>query len=319
MATATRFSTAGLMTAVTHNIGLKALALVLSILLFSLVHSDVDAQRSVFIDVVALLPPPGSETMLISELPAEVKVTLRGSRSRLSELSRDDFTPIQMDLREPGSGIYYFDTADLEVASGVQVVEIVPSNIPLTWATSAEKRVEIKLRLGGELDRGLKLRDEGQVRPSQVTLRGPKDRLEDIDTVSTSIVSLDGLAVGTHGRRVPLQALPEHVVYLEDTAVDVTLGVEPIVAERRFKRLRVEALGPGSALLRPDRVAVTLRGQQEALDELDAEALVPYVELDPEAEPGTRPLDVRVRGVPDGVEVVGVTPASVLVRVKGKP
>ncbi len=304
--------------AVTHNFGLKMLALALSILLFSLVHSDVDAQRSIFVDVVALLPPPGSDAMLISELPAEVKVTLRGSRSKLSELSRDDFPAIQMDLREAAAGLHYFDPADVEVSGNVQVVEIDPPNVPLTWAVSAEKQVDVRLRLDGELDKGLKLRDDGQVRPARVTLRGPEDRLADLDTVTTSMVSLDGLGVGTHGRRVPLQPLPEHVVYLEDTAVDVTLGVEPIVAERRFKRLRVEALGEVDVRLRPERVTVSLRGGQEALDELDADALVPYVELDPETEPGTRPIDVLVRGVPDGVEVVEVTPTSVLARVKGK-
>jgi hypothetical protein len=31
-----------------------------------------------------------------------------------------------------------------------------------------------------------------------------------------------------------------------------------------------------------------------------------------------RSLDVRIRGVPDGSEVMKVTPSSVLVRVKGK-
>ena len=67
--------------AFTENVPLKLLSLALSVLLFSIVHSDQDGQRSIFVDVVALLPPPGSQKMLISDIPHQVKVTLRGSNS----------------------------------------------------------------------------------------------------------------------------------------------------------------------------------------------------------------------------------------------
>src|SRR5690349_4791120 len=137
MAASTQAPRASALTrAFTENVGLKLLALALSLMLFSLVHSDVDAQRSIVLDVVALLPPPSSGKMLISDLPAQVKVTLRGSRSRLSTLARGELAPIQMDLRDASSGYYYLDPRQVDLGSNVRVLEITPSMVPLTWAVA---------------------------------------------------------------------------------------------------------------------------------------------------------------------------------------
>ena len=45
-----------------------------------------EAQRAVFVDVVAVTPPDTSERMLTCDLPAKVRLTLRGSRSILNAL-----------------------------------------------------------------------------------------------------------------------------------------------------------------------------------------------------------------------------------------
>jgi YbbR domain-containing protein len=305
--------------AFTDNLGLKLTALALSMLLFYLVHSDVDAQRSIYIDVVALLPPPGSGKTLTSELPAQVKVTLRGSRSKLSSLSRDELAPIQLDLREAKSGPYHIDTSLVDAGSNVQVVEISPSTVQLTWAVEVEKRVPVEVALEGEPGKGRELSGDVQVEPGFITLRGPENLLAAMTAVSTETLSLARFELGSHTRRVPLEPLPDHVVYVEDTAVEVGLTVAPAVVEQTFRRLEVAAVGQAGALLRPDRVSVTLRGSQEALEELEADAIVPYVELDPGHVSGMHAYDVQLRGVPEGIAAVTILPPSVLVRPKGKP
>lgn len=306
---------------VTTNLGLKLLALGLSLLLFSLVHSDVDAQRSMFIDVVALLPPPDAGRMLVSELPTQVKVTLRGSRSRLSDLTRDSFSPIQLDLREGTNGYYYFRPDEVDVAGGVHVVEIEPATVPLTWAPTGRKQLAVHPRIDGKLEEQHRLGAAATVKPSTVFVRGPKAVLEELTTVSTEAISLDGLAVGPHVRRVALAPLPKLVTYEGDAFVEVQLDVEPIVAERVLRRLEVAVLGASAAALRPDRVSVTVRGPQEALNELDPEQIVPYIELE-DATNTLSPHDIKLRGVPDALEVLRVVPSSVLARSavpKGNP
>ena len=306
---------------ITNNLGLKLLAVALSLLLFSLVHSDVDAQRSMFIDVVALLPPADAGRMLISELPTQVKVTLRGSRSRLSDLSRDDFSPIQLDLREGTNGYYYFRPNEVDVAGGVHVMEIEPATVPLTWAPTGRKEVAVHARIEGKLEEHHRLRAAVTARPSSVFVRGPKSVLEELSTVSTESVSLASVSVGQHMRRVALAPLPKLVTYEGDAYVEVQLDVEPIVAERTLKRLEVAVLGASAAALRPDQISVTLRGPQEALAELDPEQVVPYIELSTATSTLTA-HDIKLRGVPETLEVLRVTPSSVLARsapLKGNP
>jgi YbbR domain-containing protein len=304
---------------ITQNFGLKALALALSVLLFSLVHSDVDAQRSVTLDVVALLPPPGSGKMLISDLPSQVKVTLRGSHSRLSSLSRDDLAPIQMDLRDASSGYYYLDPRQIDVGSNVQVVEITPMMVPLTWAVAAERRLPVHVQIEGELDKAYDLRpNDIEVDPGYVTLRGPEQALRNLTSVATEPLSLFGLGPGEHRRRLPLAPLPQHVNYVEDTAIEVRLRVQPAMAERTFKHLEIAPVGAEHAGLRPEHVDVTLRGPQNVIEGMESEALVPYVELDPAALGEMQPHDIKLRGIPAGVEVVGIVPPSTLVWSKGK-
>ena len=192
----------------TSNLPLKLLALVLSVVLFAVVHSDVDAQRSIYVDVVALLPPPESGRMLISEVPAQVRVTLRGSRSKLSELSRDSLGPLQLDLRDGRGGYHQISPAQLGVGSAVRVNEITPSMLTLTWADAAEKRVSVQAELSGTLEKGHRL-GPVEVSPAFVTLRGPEQVLAQITTVSTDEVSLFGLGAGKQARRVDLQPLPQ--------------------------------------------------------------------------------------------------------------
>ncbi len=317
-ATRPRAQAGGIGRLVTDNLGLKLTSIALSIMLFSLVHSDVDAQRSIYLDVVALLPPPSSGKMLISELPAQVKVTLRGSRSKLNGLSRDQLLPLQLDLRQVPSGNYYIDPHSLDLGSNIQVVEITPSVVPLTWAVAAQKRVPVQVELEGELDSGFSLRGEAQAEPATITLRGPEKRLQSLDTVSTDPVSLVGLGLGTHRRRVSLMALPDHVAYVEDTSVEVKLTVVPVLAERTLKRLQIAVVGDGHALLRPERAEVTLRGPRKLLDDLDPDLIVPYVELPAGAAGAGGSYDVKLRDVPEGVDVVRVLPPNVLVWLKGK-
>lgn len=98
-----------LMRALTDHLGLKLVALVASVGLFVIVRGTEDAQISISVDVVALLPPPSTERMLVSEIPDEIRVTLRGSRSVLNAVRRDGMQPIQMDLRDASAHFYYWN------------------------------------------------------------------------------------------------------------------------------------------------------------------------------------------------------------------
>lgn len=295
------------------NVGLKALSLVIAMALFWIVRGSEDAQRAVFVDVVAVLPPPSATKMLTTELPAKVRLTLRGSRSLLNNVRSDDVPPVQIDLREPGASVYYFEPERFELPSGIEIAEIAPEAVTLSWADRASRTLPVRARVSGRPDGGLMLVGDPTVRPATLTIRGAAPDIAVLDVLRTEPIDLAGLTAGRHERRVEVTLPVGHVEIAEDPVVSVSVEIAPEIAERAIPRQEIAVTGGAVRELRPNRVRVTLRGPPTVLDAVDAPSVVPYVDvsaLDPAA--GVQPVLVRVRGIPEGVELVSVEPEEVL-------
>lgn len=301
---------------VLDNYPLKLVALLLSVALFSLVHSDQDAQRSLYVDVVALLPPPTADRMLVSDLPSQVRVTVRGSRSRIGALQRDDFSPIQMDLRDSGRRHFYFDQSAIDVSGPVHVVGVEPASVDLVWAIRVSRRVPVRPRLRGSPESGMMVRQPIEVTPANVTIQGPKSEVDGISEVFTDEIPVEGLGKGVQGRRVQLQPLTGgHVKYKDDPSVDVKVEIVAEHGQRSLKHLEVAVLGAAQATLRPSVVSVTLNGPVRELAEIEPDQIVPYVDLStvvPNAPFAS--VEVKLRGVPDGSDAARISPSSVLAK-----
>jgi hypothetical protein len=295
------------------NFLLKVLSIVASLALFSIVRGAEDAQRSVFVDVVAVLPSSTSNRILLSDIPDRVRVTLRGSRALLNSIRRDDIPPIQIVLDDPQARIYYLDPERIEIPAGVEITQIAPATIPLQWADRAQRTLPVRPTIEGHPGDGLMLSDELQVRPQVVTVTGPAPEISPLDHVTTDPIMIAGLSSGRHERRVPLMRLPPHAEYDGDGMANVVFEVAPQIAERSLPRLEVAVVGGVVRELRPSRVRVRLRGTPATLDAMDAMQIVPYVdvsELDENA--GAQSVPIRVRGIPEGVELIDIEPADVL-------
>lgn len=300
-----------------NNLGFKVTSLVIAVAAFYFVQGEQDAQRSLFVDVVTLMPPPDGAVMLVSSMPDQVKVTLRGSRSRINALSREDIDPVQMNLSDTSRRYYYFDPASIDVPLGVSVVEIEPATVPLSWTPVAERRVPVRAHLSGQPREGLQVARPVGIVPSHVTIHGPALEVHAITEVETESIALDGLELGQHNRRVPLERPPSHVTYVEDFEVQVRIDVAAEIAERLLVHLEVAALGVGEFAVRPAVVDVALRGPARVLAAINPEHVVPFVSIESlGAGVRNQALKVEIRGLPESVTVVRVMPTEVLVRAK---
>ena len=77
----------------TDNLGLKASAIGIAILMFSLVHGAEDMERNVYVGVVVQPPPDAQDMILVTEIPDKVRVRLKGSRARLNASPRSGTLP----------------------------------------------------------------------------------------------------------------------------------------------------------------------------------------------------------------------------------
>jgi YbbR domain-containing protein len=301
----------------TQNLGLKALSLVAALALFSIVRGEQNAQKSVFVDVRARRPPASSERMLLSEVPKQVKVTLRGTRSVLNSIKSGDIPPVTVDLRDTSRNYYYFEPEAFDVPAGVQDVDPAPRAIALRWGERTEQRVPVEVRLDGMPSEDLQAR-LARVEPATVTVRGPKSEVDPLETVRTVRIDVSGFGKGRHEKVVGLEPPPPHCA-VEPDEVTVELEVTARQAERALEGLDVVAMGAQRASVRPAVVDVTVWGSSGVLDKVRREQIVPTVDVsrvDPQA--AAQEAQVELRGVPAGVEAQ-IVPPTVLVTVEAPP
>jgi YbbR domain-containing protein len=303
--------------ALTENIGLKLVALVMAVALFYIVRGAEDASRTMYVEVVPTLPPLESRKVLISEVPDRVRLTLRGSRSILQSVRRQDIEPVQIDLTDTTRRYYYIEPTIFEMPPGVTIEQTTPASIPLTWAERTERRVAVSANLVGDPPPGLMVVEPVSVDPPRVMVEGPHTEVDPMSRVSTEPIDIGALPPGDHVRLVPIEALPVHTVVEGVTAVRVRFSIAPAIAERQLTAVGVSIVGgTGRILTRPSTVNVTLKGSVEEIERLDPAGVVAYVDVT-ELPPGvqSRLVPVRFRGLPEGVDVVHVEPAELLVAV----
>src|SRR5260370_12481480 len=121
-----------LRSALTENLNLKLFSLAFALALYSLVHGSQEAQRSLMLGLVALTPPENANRELVSPIPAEVRVTVRGARSTLDDLHADDIQ-IQLDLRNASETRVIFTPEMIPVPPGIAVQQIDPPELDLRW------------------------------------------------------------------------------------------------------------------------------------------------------------------------------------------
>jgi YbbR domain-containing protein len=297
-----------------QDLGLKLTSLIAAIVLFSFVHGAEDAQKSIYVDLITLLPSEESGRMLVSDVPVRVRVTLKGSRSQLNAIRQEQLPPVQIDLRNFQGTDYYFSEDDLDLPVGIDVVQWVPASIPLEYAVRVDRRLPVEPRFEEDLPEGVSFGRVLSIEPSVVHVSGPEDELEAVQDIPTDPISLSRLTPGEHQVRVRLVRPPEHSEYHQTTTVLVRFT---LISERRvreFDDLAVSAIGAHVRRIRPSRVDVRLRGTPAVVDGIDPDHVIPYVDAS-EASPdrGSLPLPVQIRGLPSGVEVVGVEPSEVIV------
>jgi hypothetical protein len=84
--------------------------------------------------------------------------------------------------------------------------------------------------------------------------------------------------------------------------------------ERVLSPLRVDAEGVVPRALRPRAVTARIRGPESLVKELNPASVLAIVNLtETPLSKGSVSVPVELRGLPDGIEVVAVQPASVTV------
>ena len=274
--------------------------------------------RTVPVAVETSAVPSGLE--IDDPVLSDEEVQVRGPASIVDQVDRAvafvSISASEVDFNEPVD-LVAVDVEGQPVDAGR--VEIEPKTVSVqvdVRATETNKSVPVRPDISGTPAPGFAL-ESLSVEPSLVTLRGLPDVLAGISEVLTQALSIDG--VSSNQDFETELVLPEGTRLAdasEASAVTVTAGIGPSVSSRTFVvGVQCEGAGENACLPAIDQLSVTLSGPGGTLSGLSAADVTPTLDASG-LEPGTHDLEASLGALPEGVELLGISPATVSVTIR---
>jgi hypothetical protein len=295
---------------VTENFNLKVLSLVFALLVYASVHASQDAQRSLLVGVVALTPPEAANRELVTPIPAEIRVTVRGPRSVLEDLHADDMQSLRIDLSRGNETRVTFQPEMIHLPPGLNVDQIDPPAIDLTWEDRVVRDVAVEVGIVGAPAAGFVVKGAPAADPGTVRATGPKSEVMVLQHARSDAFDVTGLTSGTYTRQLAIDRPPGRVAF-DVPSVSAHVEIARELAERAFTRIPLAVLGHSPAKAQPAEVDVRLACPPELVRALRPEQIVPRVQIAAPSEHGSDALPVQL--TVDQCEV-HITPPSVVVR-----
>jgi YbbR domain-containing protein len=186
-----------------------------------------------------------------------------------------------VDLRgaRAGQRLFHVLTDAVRVPFGIDVSQINPPTVPLTFERSATRMVPVVPAVDGEPAVGF---IAGQVLadPQTVEVVGPESRLKELREATTEPVSLKN-ATASIQDTVTVGVVDPALRLRVPQSATVTVDILPAPIERAIYDIpvRVRNLSRGlEVTVNPSRVTVILRGARTALGSLDQSGLEAWVD-----------------------------------------
>ena len=293
-----------------RHLGLKLLSIVLAALIWLVVAGEQIVERALRIPLEFTNLP--SELEFVGDAPDVVEVRVRGSSGALGRVAAGELVAV-LDMRSarPGQRLFHLTGGDVRAPFGIEVVQITPSNIPITLEPSATKIVPIVPEVDGQPRDGYVV-STVSADPATVEVVGPRSAVARQTRAITEPVSIEeasasvqevvnvGVADATVRLRVPMSA-------------QVTVNVQPAPVEWAVAGVPVLTRPSASVQLAPSQVTLFVRGPREARN-WNTREFNAWVDVEG-LQTGMFLLPVQVTP-PPRVGVIHVEPPTVRVRIR---
>jgi YbbR domain-containing protein len=299
-----------LRSALTENLNLKLISVLFALILYSVVHGSQEAQRSIRLNVVALLPQTPNR-VLMTNLPEKLNATVRGPRTTLDDLNADDIASVQVDLRAGTETRVTFEPSSIPLPPGLKVEQVDPPAIDLTWEDVIESDKPVQVGVVGTPAPGYVVKGAPVADPPRVRMRGPNSRLAVIQFARSDAFDVTGLTAGKYTRELAIDRPPSRVE-LDVSSISATVEIGRELAERPFTKVPLALVGRANAKAQPPEIDVRLTCPPEIVRSLRAEEIVPRVQITAAGtEHGSEVLPVQLAIDQCDVQL---TPSTVVVR-----
>ena len=169
-----------------------------------------------------------SNLMLVSGVPDTVSVQLRGPLSRALDPRAPLEVLLDLSNARPGTNSYPINASDIPLPPEVEVVSVEPAAISLELERRQTLSVALRPVVEGTPATGFVLASV-RVMPEQVAIQGPESRLDGVDFVETTPISVEGATGPVEATVQPV--LPDPLLrLLSAVPVQVLVQVEPRAA-----------------------------------------------------------------------------------------
>ena len=213
---------------VIHNFGLKFLSLLLATGMWFMISRD-EQPSEVAVRAPIVFQNVPSQLEISSESIPETQIRVRGPERSIRQLKINE-VQAEVDLAGTKTGERTFDLTAHQVRHprDLEVVQIVPSQLHLSFDMRLTRQVEVHPRVTGVFATGEQI-VKVDADPSRITITGPRHHVELVDAATTDPID----ATGTLGTTVFTTNVyvPDPLIQVEQTtSIRVTVVVERVGA-----------------------------------------------------------------------------------------
>ena len=176
---------------VLHNISLKLIALLSAVLLWTAVSREPVIEVGFNVPVEFHQVPEDLE--ITTEVVPQAQVRLRGPSRRLRELTAADLhVVVDLGSIRPGERTFDLTATQVRVPFGVEVMQIIPAHIRLTFDRRSSRMVPVHPRVTGSFPTGFGVVNIKAV-PAEIAIIGPERRVAGVDAALTDPIDATGV------------------------------------------------------------------------------------------------------------------------------
>jgi YbbR domain-containing protein len=207
-----------------HNFWLKALSLLLATGLWMAISRDQEPAEVVLrVPIEFQHMPP--ELEISSPTIPDALIRVRGPEHLIRELrSTDIHAELELADTKPGERTFDLKAQQIRLQRELAVVQVVPSQVHLSFDSRLTREVEIHARVTGEFAPGEQIAGV-QVDPQRITITGPRRHVELVDAATTD--PIDASQTATQATFVTNAYVPDALVQVvQPVPVKVTVVME---------------------------------------------------------------------------------------------
>ncbi|MCD6461020.1 hypothetical protein J7L67_10195 [bacterium] len=268
------------------------------------------------------------DMIILSQSVEFINVTVKGPSGIISNLSMQDIK-VEKDIRdvtEPGNIIIPVQDITVIVPNHVAIERIFPRRVTLNIDKIIEKYFEVNAVIRGKPANGYVYTGKYVVNPQKVLLKGPEQKLKNLEEVNTQPINIEGLVESKKFARVYLQEFVPEMFLNKDKYVQVWVQINEETSERTISNIPIGILqpvkSPFNVIIEETEAEVKLVGKREILDTLNVQEINIFLDIQNlDAGVYQLPLAYRIpdRLLLDGLKVKSITPSSIEVTIEAKP